>query len=142
MSPMPRDFDRAGFLREAEALVGTRFRLHGRHAATGLDCIGLVALALARSGGPELAPAGYRLRNTDIAPWLAFAGTAGLETVEGAAEPGDVLLLLVGPAQHHLVIAGDADTIIHAHAGLRRVVRQPRRHGWVPLTHWRFAPDR
>ena len=29
----------------ARALVGVRFRLHGRDAVHGLDCVGLVALA-------------------------------------------------------------------------------------------------
>lgn len=134
--------DRALFLREAATLVGVPFRLHGRHAATGLDCVGLVALALARSGGPELSPTGYRLRNTDIARWLAFAGAAGLETTAGPVEPADILLLRVGPAQHHLAIASDSDTILHAHAGLRRVVSQPRPRDWTVLYHWRFAADR
>lgn len=134
--------DRAAFLREAEALVGVPFRLHGHLAATGLDCVGLVALALARSGGPELSPRGYRLRNNEIAPWLRFAGDAGLEAVAGPIEPADILLLRPGPAQHHLAIAREADTILHAHAGLRRVVRQPRPREWALLTHWRFAADR
>jgi cell wall-associated NlpC family hydrolase len=142
MSPMPRDFDRAAFLREAEALVGTPFRLHGRHAASGLDCIGLIALALGRSGGPELSPTGYRLRNTDISGWLSSAAAAGLAAVEGTIEPADILLLRPGPAQHHLAIALEGDAILHAHAGLRRAVRQPRPHDWPLLTHWRFAADR
>jgi len=133
--------DRGLFLREAETLVGTPFRLHGRHAATGLDCVGLVALALARCGGSDLSPAGYRLRNTDISRWLAFAGAAGLEPVEAPIEPADILLLRPGPAQHHLVIACDADTILLAHAGLRRVVRQPIPRDWAQLSHWRFAAD-
>ena len=40
--PAPEDFARA-----AEALAGARFRLHGRDRSTGLDCVGLVGLALA-----------------------------------------------------------------------------------------------
>lgn len=142
MSPMPRWVDRALFLREAEALVGVPFRLHGRHAASGLDCVGLVALALARSGGPDLSPRGYRLRNTDIAPWLGFAEAAGLEAVEDPIAPADILLLRAGPAQHHLAIALDSATIIHAHAGLNRVVRQPRPRDWAVLTQWRLVAQR
>jgi len=134
--------DRAAFLREAEALVGTRFRLHGRLAETGVDCVGLVALALARSGGPDFAPTGYRLRNSDIARWLGFASAAGLEAAEGTTQPADILMLRPGPAQHHLAIADAGDCILHAHAGLRRVVRQPRPRDWPLLAHWRFAADR
>ena len=59
--PAPEDFARA-----AEALAGARFRLHGRDRSTGLDCVGLVGLALADIGMPVQFPAGYRLRNAAI----------------------------------------------------------------------------
>ncbi len=41
---------REAFAEAAESLVGIRFRLFGRDPAYGLDCVGLVAAALARSG--------------------------------------------------------------------------------------------
>ena len=110
---------------EAEALVGVPFRLFGRDARYGLDCVGLVAAALARSGAAVSAPSGYALRNTGIDPFLPFAAKAGLMPCEGDPKRGDVLLLQPGPAQHHLAIATGPDTIVHAHAGLRRVVLQP-----------------
>lgn len=117
----------------AQALVGTRFRLHGRDPATGLDCVGLVAAAL---GGT--APIGYRLRNSDIAAALAFAPAAGLAEVSSPIEPGDVLLVRSGPAQRHLLIAGSRGGFIHAHAGLRRVVATPAPLAWPVERHWRL----
>lgn len=117
----------------AQALVGTRFRLHGRDPATGLDCVGLVAAALGAT-----APNGYRLRNRDIAAALAFAPAAGLTDVSGTIEPGDVLLVRSGPAQHHLLVAGARGGFIHAHAGLRRVVATPGPLPWPVERHWRL----
>ncbi len=109
------------FARAAEDLVGTRFRLHGRSPASGLDCVGLAAAALAAIGRECAAPACYGLRNSDIAQALDFAPRAGLRETEGPVRSGDVLLVRSGPAQHHLVIAASGDRFIHAHAGLRRV---------------------
>lgn len=127
--------------RAAQALVGTRFRLHGRDPATGLDCVGLAAAALAAIGRVCVAPACYALRNSDIAQALAFAPGAGLHEAEGPVRTGDVLLVQSGPAQHHLVIAASGGRLIHAHAGLRRVVATPGPLAWPILHHWRLAPQ-
>ena len=117
----------------ARALIGVRFRLHGRDPATGLDCVGLVAAALGVA-----APIRYRLHNRDISAALAFAPTAGLTDVCGPIEPGDVLLVRSGPAQHHLLVAGPDEGFIHAHAGLRRVVATPAPLVWPIERHWRL----
>ena len=116
---------RAAFATAAEDLVGVPFRLFGRDPAFGLDCVGLVAAALARSGHVVSAPSGYGLRNADIAPFLPFAAKAGLIPCQGDRERGDVLLMKPGPAQHHLAIATGPNLVVHAHAGLRRIVLQP-----------------
>lgn len=119
--------------RAAEALVGTRFRLHGRDPASGLDCVGLVASVLGAA-----APACYRMRNRDIAAALAFAPAAGLIEASGAMEPGDVLLVRCGATQHHLLIADTSGGFVHAHAGLRRVVTTPAPLPWPVERHWRL----
>lgn len=124
---------------EARALVGISFRLQGRDPATGLDCVGLVALALARARGQtaQILPLGYALRNSDVSRWLALCEKVGLTAVNRPCEAGDVIHTRPGPAQDHLLITGHGGTFIEAHAGLRRVVET---HG--PLTapilhHWR-----
>lgn len=119
--------------RAAEALIGTRFRLHGRDPATGLDCVGLVAAAL----GITAAPSGYGLRNRDVTAALAFAPGAGLIESAGAIEPGDVLLVRPGTVQSHLLIADTRGGFVHAHAGLRRVVAMPGPLPWPVERHWR-----
>jgi hypothetical protein len=121
-------------------MVGCDFRLHGRDPATGLDCVGLVAAALTACGRQPAPPQGYGLRNVNIDDWLPQALRSGLEPAEGAILAGDVLLIALGFAQHHIVIASDADSVVHAHAGLRRVVLQPRDPAWQVRAMWRIAP--
>lgn len=126
----------------ARDLIGTPFRLHGRDPATGLDCVGLVHAALMAAGGHPVPPRGYALRNLAIEEWLPLAERSGLMPAAQPIHIGDVLLIALGFGQHHLVIACGADQVIHAHAGLRRVVCQPRDPAWQVRTAWRLVPPR
>ena len=111
--------------------VGTRFRLHGR-GAEGLDCVGLVALALRAGGYSGAVPSGYSLRGGD---W----GLLDRVLVRVAeAEPGDVLLMAVGPGQIHLGIR-TAGGFVHADSGLRRVVERPGLPPWPLIGVWRVG---
>lgn len=130
------------FAAQAEALVGTPFRLGGRDPATGLDCIGIAACALGRAGGEVHSPAGYALRNIDIDRFLETAAQSGLQLAGGQPRRGDVLLVRTGPAQHHLLVALGTDRFVHAHAGLRRAVVQSGVEGWPVCKHWRLAENR
>lgn len=123
----------------ALGLVGCRFRLHGRDPQTGLDCIGLAHAALTAAGCAPVPPRGYGLRNLAVAAWLPAAAQSGLVAAHGPIRAGDILLIGLGYAQHHLVIALDAVSVVHAHAGLRRVVRQPREAAWQIEAAWRLA---
>ncbi|MFL0413033.1 peptidoglycan endopeptidase [uncultured Sphingomonas sp.] len=119
----------------ARGLVGVPFRLHGRDPATGLDCVGVVALALRASGHKGAVPEGYPLRSGDVARFRnCFDGlvpSAGI----GA---GDVLLCRSGPGQVHLAIhVGNG--FVHADAGLRRVAERPGVPPWPMLGAWRIA---
>ena len=124
---------------EAEALVGTPFRLHGRDPANGLDCVGLLAAALAAGGRASSLPNFYPLR-AGKPPELGEAPAAcGFETTAGRILPGDVLLVRIGPCQFHLLIAAKQGRFIHAHAGLRRVIRCGGPLEWPVIHHWRLA---
>lgn len=129
----------AAVAQAALGLVGCRFRLHGRDPETGLDCIGLVHAALVAVGCRPVTPRGYGLRNIMVDAWLPAAAQSGLVAARRPVRAGDILLLALGYAQHHLVIAVDADSVVHAHAGLRRVVRQPREPAWQIEAAWRLA---
>ncbi len=130
----------AGLATAAEALVGVPFRLHGRDPVAGLDCIGLLASALAAIGRPALLPNGYALRNRDIARWLPDAASCGFAPANGPVEPGDVVVARIGASQFHLAIAARGSGWVHAHAGLRRVVHQPGALPGAPIVQWRLIP--
>jgi cell wall-associated NlpC family hydrolase len=121
----------------AEALLGTPFRLHGRDAHKGLDCMGLVEAALNASGRPVRLPFDYALKMRSIERFAGAALRAGLILASGHEEAGDILLLRVGPCQFHLGIVGSDGSFIHAHAGLRRVVSSPFPEGDI-LERWRL----
>ena len=126
-----------GIAASAKDLIGTPFRLHGHDPATGLDCVGLVGAALAGAGHSVALPAGYRLRNRDIGPLLRFATYADLRATFLPLQAGDIVLFALPGAQHHLAIADEDAQIIHAHAGLRRVVRSPIDPEWRTIQCWR-----
>ncbi|MAY76063.1 NlpC/P60 family protein [Citromicrobium sp. WPS32] len=134
--------DRASRIaRAADDLVGIPFRLQGRDPSTGLDCIGLVLASLAAAEITLALPADYRpQRRRFILPYEALAA-AGLIEVREPRRAGDVLLLETGPAQVHAAVAVSRHRIVHAHAGLRRVVESPLPDHWHVLACWRPACD-
>ena len=137
MTPtVPAGWDLA---RAAASLEGRPWRLHGRDPATGLDCIGLLAAALDQAGRPVDLPTGYPLRLSRLDGWLPDPAALGFAPAQGSNQPGDVVLLQLGPAQIHLAIAAPEAGWIHAHAGLRKVVHQPALPPGALLGHWRLT---
>jgi cell wall-associated NlpC family hydrolase len=122
----------------AEQLVGAPFRLHGREPASGLDCVGVLAAALAACGKAARLPNGYALRNRVLPQLGAFVSGSGFAAAAGPIEPGDALLVQAGPGQVHLLVAAGCGGFIHAHAGLRRVVRCHGLPDWPVIAHWRL----
>lgn len=121
----------------ARRTVGAPFRLHGRDPATGLDCVGVAAVALRAGGHVGAVPDGYRLRSGDARRFAAC--WAALVATDGDA-PGDVLLCRAGPGQLHLAVR-TAGGLVHADAGLRRVVERPGAVPWPVLAAWRVGED-
>jgi len=115
----------------ARALVGVRFVSQGRDPAGGLDCVGLVAAALGR----EAAPRDYVLRGGCGRRLATELAAAGLREISAEA-PGDVLVMRVGPGQLHLGV-WTGDGLVHADAGLRRVVERPGVPPWAVVSVWR-----
>lgn len=125
----------------AAALAGTRFRLHGRDPATGIDCVGLLEAALKNCGSRTILPRGYTMRTARPERWIGNPAVYGFVEAAGSFQPGDVILLAVGPAQSHIAIAGPDQSWVHAHAGLRRVVVAPHRPEGRLTHHWRLSPQ-
>ena len=133
MMPLPERFAAA-----AEALIGTRYRLHGRNAMTGVDCVGLVSVALERAGQRWSELPAYGLRNFRKERFIPFAHENGFATASGPIMRGDLLLTQMQPTQLHLLIAVEGTGFIHAHAGMRRVVRQLNMPTFSIAAHWRL----
>ena len=113
-------------------MIGVRFRLHGRDAS-GLDCLGLAAIALRAEGFEGAIPSGYALRSGDARRVIRAIDAAGL--APGIGLPGELLLLRTGPGQLHFAI-WTGGGIIHADAVLRRVVERPGLR-WPVVGRWR-----
>lgn len=124
----------------ARGLIGTRFLLHGRDPATGLDCIGVLAAALVAIGREPALPNGYALRTREPAGVDDIARRCGLIAAAPPARAGDVLLARVGGCQFHLLLAVGGERFVHAHAAMRRVVLHDGQPDWPILGRWRL-PD-
>ncbi len=99
----------------AVALVGIRFRPHGRD--------------------PRF---DYSLRHGDAA--RARAAIDELDLIAGVGGPGEVLLCASAPGQLHLAIS-IAGGLVHADALLRRVVARPGAAPWPLLGRWRLEEE-
>lgn len=118
--------------------LGVAFRLHGRSPGTALDCIGLAAYALWGLDYIGSLPASYRLRG-DHADWLRWELKRLNLTplINGQSrEVGDLLIFNVAARQLHLGILTSRG-LVHAHAGLKKIVLAPSSSSWPVIGHWR-----
>ncbi len=116
----------------ARPLLGVRFRLQGRAPEYGLDCVGLIAIAFGLSDG---VPTGYPLRGGDIQQFEHLLRRSGFVRRKAGWRRGDVLVLCPGPAQVHLGL-WTGESLIHADAGLGRIVETPGIPCWPVLSAW------
>jgi murein DD-endopeptidase / murein LD-carboxypeptidase len=122
----------------ARALIGTRFRLHGRDPASGLDCVGLIVCACPAITRP---PEGYALRGGTAAGFGAMFIANGMTQRLGEPHPGDILLLQPSAAQFHLGV-WSGESLIHADGVLRRVVETPGALAWPLVSAWHKSNNR
>ena len=118
-------------------MVGARFRLQGCDPAMGLDCVGLVWAAYAVAGVRLVRPENYPLRGWARGRIEAGLARAGFSPAGDEARIGDVALIAFAAGQFHLGLIGPA-SLVHAHAGLRRVVETPLDDAARGAALWRF----
>ena len=123
----------------ARTCVGTRFRPQGRRPGLGLDCVGVVLIAAAAGGIVPAAVPAYRLggEHPDIEAILAGQGCRRVD----AALPGDVLVFAPTGRQRHFGIV-TPQGLVHAHAGLGRVVEGPIDADWTIVGRWHLPGAR
>lgn len=119
----------------ARALIGVRFRPQGRSAELGLDCIGVVAMAMGVA--EEGVRRDYSLHSNDpdeVNDELDACGFIRIAPV--AAAEGDVLLVRTGAVGLHVLILTDTG-YVHADMRLRRVAEVAGKVPWPVLSAWR-----
>ncbi len=123
----------------ARACVGTRFRAQGRTIGLALDCVGLVLVAAKAAAVTIDDFPAYSLGGDHPAlePILARHGCAAV----AIGEPGDILIMAPTPRRCHFGILTPAG-VVHAHAGLGRVVEGPIDPEWAIIGQWRFPGAR
>ncbi|WP_156254361.1 peptidoglycan endopeptidase [Sandarakinorhabdus oryzae] len=118
----------------ARAGLGTRFHPQGRNVGIGLDCIG-VALLAATGAGLQLGPVPAYALGGDHDALLADAlCRLGLRRVR-RVQPADLIEYALAPGHRHLALVTDRG-ILHAHAGLGRVVEGPAPDDWPVAACW------
>lgn len=125
-------------------LCGSNFRLHGRSADHGLDCIGLVAQCLAAADVSCEVPTGYSIRGGSAEQIVAVMERAGFIVLSRDVGhdkiplcEGDIVLARPSPVQWHLMVRV-SDGFVHAHAGLGRVVFTPGPAPWPVIKLFRI----
>lgn len=122
----------------ARALVGTRYRHQGREAASGVDCIGFVGLAMRNAGG-DLATAfgGDVVNYSRNANPQFFNIVARHATRIDAPVPGGLVLFKwKGPQwPQHGALYTERNSIIHALLIRRQVVEHGYVGKWCELAH-------
>lgn len=121
----------------ARALVGVPYRLHGRRADHGLDCVGLVALAYDRAGlhfAPP--PVDYRMRHAAMSALSRPLVQAGFAIASlDAIAPGSIIIQRWPSGGLHMLVA-TPEGAVHAHAGLRKIVETPDLGGDHVVAVW------
>lgn len=115
----------------ARGCVGARFRPHGRSVATGLDCVGVAAMAFGRQVEGD-----YPLRLADLDAVVRRIDRTGLQPIMPALSAAGSLILTRAPAgQLHLAVLTERG-FVHADALLRRVVETPGLPGDPIVAAW------
>ncbi len=128
----------------ARGFLGVPFRLHGRDPGTGIDCVGLALLSVRAAGFPVAEPPPYRVRSGHAAPAMRWMEALGLTEARSPAA-GDIIVAAVSPIQIHLLVDGGPGRdggLIHAHAGLGRVVEMAWPAEWRLLSRRRVTGRR
>lgn len=123
----------------ARLAVGAPFRPQGRSIEDGLDCAGLAAFAFAAA--KEGVPCDYALRGAALEALVRQLGALGFVPAPGVEyRAGDLGVFAPGPVQLHLAIV-TGTSLIHADAGLRRVVERPLPAPWPLAGLWRVRSE-
>ena len=112
--------DTAPMITAARKCIGTPFHHQGRKPGVGLDCIGLIVIALQAAGMTvnDRTDYGRRPDGTSLAAALTAHGATPVDSISA----GDILLFRYDGQPQHVALATGEDTMIHSFAPAREVV--------------------
>ncbi len=122
----------------ARRCIGPRFRPPGRLPGVGLDCIGVALIAAAAVGLTVDVPP-YALGGDHEGRLDDAMRRIGCRPVF-PPEVGDLLVLAPGRRRRHLAVVVPGG-LVHAHAGLGRVVEGPLDPAWAIVGTWRLPEE-
>ncbi|MFA6280376.1 MAG: NlpC/P60 family protein [Bdellovibrionales bacterium] len=105
----------------ARACLGTPFHHQGRVVGVGLDCIGLIVVAMQAVGRPVRDRLDYG-RRPDGTSLIAALEAHGMRRASAMIEAGDILLFRYDHQPQHVALATSGKTMIHAFAVAGQVV--------------------
>ena len=112
----------------ARACLATPFHHQGRKPGTGLDCIGLVVVALRAAGLAVRDRIDYGRRPDGKSLTEALIAHGARQVGDIAA--GDILLFRYDGQPQHAALATSADAMIHSFAPAGKVVETPIGSYW------------
>ncbi|WP_439532103.1 peptidoglycan endopeptidase [Polymorphobacter sp.] len=138
MSGAGNDVRLAAIVSAARGCLGTRFRRQGRVVGLGLDCVGVVAIA-ARAAGLRVGPLPAYDQSADNLALLerVLRDSGCMAVSRERAVSGDMAVIAPAAGRLHLGVLTPCG-IVHAHAGLGRVVEGPLDPAWAWVGAWRF----
>jgi NlpC/P60 family putative phage cell wall peptidase len=104
----------------ARACIGTPFHHQGRAIGIGLDCIGLIVVALTAAGFSVRDRSDYG-RRPDGKSLIAAMNDHGAAQVDDI-QAGDVLVFRYDKQPQHVALASSPETMIHSFAPAGKVV--------------------
>jgi cell wall-associated NlpC family hydrolase len=104
----------------ARSCLGTPFHHQGRAPGIGLDCIGLIVVAL-RAAGATVHDRTYYGRRPDGHSLIEALKAHGAKTFDGI-RAGDVLLFRYDGQPQHAALATGPDSMIHSFAPAGKVI--------------------
>ena len=127
------------FVAAARACLGTPFHHQGRVAGVGVDCIGLVVVALWAVGVEVRDRVDYGRRPDGESLIRALEGHGAVK-VAGAFRAGDVLVFRYDHQPQHVALATSGETMIHSFAPAGKVVETGVGDYWTRrlVGAWRF----
>ena len=111
---------RAEFIAAARDYMGTPFHHQGRLPGVGLDCIGLIVVALEATGMRVTDRQDYGRRPDGHSLAVALAAHGARPVAD--YRPGDVLLFAFDRRPQHVALMSAPGKIIHAYAPAGKVV--------------------